>query len=309
MSSSLKIIFMGTPTFAVPTLQALFDSLHQVIAVYTQPPRPAGRGYALQKSPVQQLAESHNVPVYTPINFKSDACLNDFKALPADLAVVVAYGLILPQALLAIPQYGCINIHASLLPRWRGAAPIQRALLAGDDESGITIMEMDAGLDTGPILLQQVIPITPTTTSQILHDQLALLGSQMIIRVLDLLCQGKLKALPQSTQGITYADKIKKEETIINWNQPASVIERQIRAFNPSPGAALVWNGQILKVWQASVVKGTHHEAPGTVLNDDFVIVCGRDALQIEILQLAGKKPMSVKAFKNGHHVPVGKVL
>lgn len=309
MSNTFKIIFMGTPAFAIPTLQALIDSSHQVIAVYTQPARPAGRGYELKKSPIQQLAESQGIPVYDPINFKSEHALNEFKTLQADLAVVAAYGLILPQALLEMPRYGCINIHASLLPRWRGAAPIQRALLAGDHESGITIMQMDAGLDTGSMLMKKAVPITPSTTAQILHDQLASLGGQMIITVLDLLAQGTIKAMPQPTQGITYADKVKKEEAFIDWNQPAEMIDRQIRAFNPWPGASFACDGQTIKILQASIVKGLHQDAPGTILNDDFTIACGQDALQIEILQLSGKKPMHLKDFKNGHHVPVGKVL
>lgn len=309
MPNTLKIIFMGTPTFAVPALQALIDSPHIVIAVYTQPARPAGRGYELQKSPVQHLAEAHDIPVYDPINFKSVDALDEFKALQADVAVVAAYGLILPQALLEMPRYGCINIHASLLPRWRGAAPIQRAILAGDKESGITIMQMDAGLDTGAILSHQSVPITSTTTAHLLHDQLASLGGQMMIETLDLLLQGKINAVPQPTQGITYAEKIKKEEAVIDWNQPAEIIERQIRAFNPWPGASFTWDGQIVKIWQASIVKGSHQDSPGTILNEDFVIACGQDALKIEILQPSGKKPMSVPDFKNGHAIPVGKVL
>jgi methionyl-tRNA formyltransferase len=309
MSNTFNVIFMGTPAFAKPALQALIDSRHKVIACYTQPPRPAGRGYEVQKSPVQQLAESHRIPVFHPVNFKSEEALNEFKELKADVAIVAAYGLILPQALLDMPKHGCINIHGSILPRWRGAAPIQRAILAGDKESGITIMQMEAGLDTGPMLLKKNLPITANITAQNLHDQLSVLGSEMILETLDMLCDGTLNPVVQPTEGVTYADKIKKEEAIIDWQQSAEMIERQIRAFNPWPGAYFMLDGKHIKAWQASVVKGTNAANPGTVLNDDFVVACGQEALKIEVLQLPGKKPMALKDFKNGHQVPVGKAI
>jgi len=309
MRNPLNVIFMGTPAFAIPALQALISSPHTVVACYTQPPRPAGRGYGVQKSPIHQLAEANHIPVYHPVHFKSEDTLNEFKAFNADVAIVAAYGLILPKALLALPKYGCINIHASLLPRWRGAAPLHRAILAGDAESGITIMQMDPGLDTGPMLLQKSIPITSTTTTEHLQGQLSALGSEMILEALDLLCQGRLEPTPQPTEGVTYADKIKKEESFIDWTQSAEQVERQIRAFNPWPGASFLWEGQIVKIWQGSVVAGPHKEVPGTVLNDDFEVACGQGALKVEILQLPGKKPMALKDFKNGHAVPVGKVL
>src|SRR5688572_15468727 len=233
----MNIVFMGTPDFAVPALEALVAAGHRVLAVYTQPPRPAGRGQKEQPSPVQRAAGRHGVPVRAPRSLRDAAAQAEFKALRADLAVVAAYGLILPKAVLDAPLRGCLNIHASLLPRWRGAAPIQRAIEAGDAESGITIMVMDEGLDTGPMLLKDSVPIGPATTAGALHDALGALGARLIVRAVAGLESGALVPVPQPAEGVTYAKKIAKDEARIDWKAPASVLERRIRAFNPFPGA------------------------------------------------------------------------
>ena len=236
--SRLRLAFMGTPDFAASSLRALIDAGHEVACVYSQPPRPAGRGHQVQRSPVHVLAEERGIPVRTPKSLRNAEAQAEFAALDLDCAVVAAYGLILPQPILDAPRMGCLNIHASLLPRWRGAAPIQRAILAGDAETGVTIMQMDAGLDTGAMLLKGTVPITAETTAGSLHDALAELGAGLIVQALDGLAEGRLTAEPQPSEGVTYAAKLSRDDGRLDWSQPADFIERQVRALNPWPG---VW--------------------------------------------------------------------
>ncbi|MEN8236264.1 MAG: methionyl-tRNA formyltransferase [Pseudomonadota bacterium] len=303
----LRIIFMGTPEFAVPTLQALIDSPHKVVAVYSQPPRPVGRGHKIQPSPVHALAQKHNIPVQTPKSLRSEEAQGVFASYKADLAVVVTYGLILPAAILASPRLGCINIHVSLLPRWRGAAPIHHALLAGDTETGITIMQMDEGLDTGPMFKQQAFPITPTTTVPELYETLAQEGAHLLVQILAPLNEGKLKPMPQPETGACYAPKITKEMGKLDWTLPAQELERKIRALNPWPGTWFEWNSQNIKIRKAQIVQ--QKGQPGIVLDDQLTIACGQDALQPLEVQPPGKKAMTVLDFLNGHNVPAGTQL
>jgi methionyl-tRNA formyltransferase len=302
----MRIVYMGTPDFAVPALKALIDAGHAVTCVYTQPPRPAGRGQREQISPVHEEAVRRGIPVRTPVSLRSEGAQKDFAALKPDVAVVAAYGLILPKGVLAAPPYGCINIHASLLPRWRGAAPIQRAILAGDGETGITIMQMDEGLDTGPVLLQARRAIGPTTTAQDLHDSLALLGAQSIVTALEKLAPGLLPATPQPG-GATYAPKLTREEGRLDWRKPAAELERQVRAFTPWPGAWFELEGERCKVLSAAVADG--NGAPGTVLDDKLTVACASSALSISRIQRAGKAAMDAEAFLRGNPVPRGTIL
>jgi methionyl-tRNA formyltransferase len=309
MTRKLRLVFMGTPDFALPVFKALLSSPHQVVAVYTQPPRPAGRGYELKKSPVHELADQHHIPVFTPVNFKNEQDLSQFKDLQPDVAIVAAYGLLLPQSILETPRFGCINVHVSLLPRWRGASPVQQAILAGDEESGVTIIQMEKAMDAGPILRQKAIPLPQDATAQALYHLLFEMGGEMISDVLDRTLKGTLLPTLQSETGLSYAPKITKKDAFLDWSKPAIYLERQVRAFNSWPGAVFTWNREQIKVWKAKVVPGFTNKVPGTLLNDDFVIACGQDALQILILQLPGKKPMDIDAFKNGHQIPTGYVL
>jgi methionyl-tRNA formyltransferase len=304
----MRIIYMGTPDFAVPALRRLIEAGHQVIAVYTQPPRPAGRGQREQPSPVHEEAVRQGIPVRTPVSLRNEPAQREFASLDADVAVVAAYGLILPKAVLAAPRHGCINIHASLLPRWRGAAPIQRAILAGDAESGITIMQMDEGLDTGPILLQAKIPIGPHMTAQELHDALAVLGGDSIVEALRLLSEGKLVATPQP-DGATYAAKLTREEGRLDWRRPAVELERQVRAFTPWPGAWFEHAGERFKVLAARVATNDAKAAPGTVLDQALTVACGEGALAITRLQRAGKAAIDAAAFLRGYALPPGTKL
>src|SRR5712691_7024637 len=244
---------MGTPEFAATILAGLIEAGHCVRAVYTQPPRPSGRGHRMQPSPVQALAERHGLAVCVPVSLRDPAAQAEFAATPADAAVVAAYGLILPAAVLAAPRHGCLNVHASLLPRWRGAAPIQRAILAGDAETGITIMQMDEGLDTGPILLQEAMPIGPKTTTSVLTDRLAALGAHLMLDALDRVTGGTLIARPQPSEGVTYAAKLRREEAWLDWRLPAAAVERQVRAFDPWPGAYFEGRGERIRVLSAEV--------------------------------------------------------
>jgi methionyl-tRNA formyltransferase len=302
----MRIVYMGTPDFAVPALRALIEAGHQIICVYTQPPRPAGRGQREQISPVHEEAVRRGIPVRTPVSLRSEGAQKDFAALKPDVAVVAAYGLILPKGILAAPPYGCINIHASLLPRWRGAAPIQRAILAGDSESGITIMQMDEGLDTGPILMQARRAIGPTTTAQDLHDSLATLGAETIVAALEKLQPGLLKAQPQPG-GATYAPKLTREEGRLDWKKPAAVLERQVRAFTPWPGAWFEHDGERIKVLAATTADGAG--PAGTVLDDHLTVACGEGALSIARVQRAGKEAMDTDAFLRGYPIPRGTIL
>jgi len=302
----MRIVYMGTPDFAVLPLRALIDAGHQVICIYTQPPRPAGRGQREQISPVHEEAVRRGIPVRTPVSLRSEGAQKDFAALKPDVGVVAAYGLLLPKAILAAPPYGCVNIHASLLPRWRGAAPIQRAILAGDAETGITIMQMDEGLDTGPMLMQAKRAIGATTTAQDLHDSLAALGAETIVTALEKLQPGLLKATPQP-DGAVLAPKLTREEGRLDWKKPATALERQVRAFTPWPGAWFEHEGERIKVLGAAVADGK--DAAGTVLDDQLTVACGEGALAIKHLQRAGKGPMDADAFLRGYPIARGTIL
>ncbi|MBR3913075.1 MAG: methionyl-tRNA formyltransferase [Alphaproteobacteria bacterium] len=298
----MKVVFMGTPDFAVPVLEKLAEK-HQIVCVYTQPPRPAGKGYKLTPSPVHQKAEEFGISVRTPVSLRKSEEQQAFADLQADVAVVCAYGLILPQAILDAPKKGCINIHASLLPRWRGAAPIQRAIQAGDTQSGVTIMQMDAGLDTGDMLLVETCPIQSDTTAQMLHDTLSEMGARLIIQALDL----DLKPIAQPTEGITYAEKIQKSEALINWNLSATQICRNIMAFNPYPTAYTLYKGERIKIFTAVAMDEITDKSAGTILDEDLKIACGNGTvLKVLTLQRAGKKMMSASDFMKGNSLTVG---
>lgn len=303
MGNKLKIIFAGTPEFAARHLQALLDSEHDVLAVYTQPDRPAGRGKQLQASSVKEVAQAAGLEVQQPVSLKTPDAQATLAAYGADLMVVVAYGLILPPAVLAIPPLGCINVHASLLPRWRGAAPIQRAIEAGDAETGVTIMQMEAGLDTGPMLLKRVCPILPQDTAGDLHDRLASSGPVALLETLTLLAKGEVQAQTQDHSLATYAHKLAKEEALLNWSLKAEVLARRIRAFNPFPIAFTYLRGENLRIYVAEACLVAHSAAPGTVLSTDrqLVVACGENtALRLLMVQLPGKKVMPVQDLLNG---------
>jgi methionyl-tRNA formyltransferase len=306
----LKIVFAGTPEFAVSSLKAVNESKHEVVAVYTQPDRPAGRGRKLQGSPVKEYAIAHGLKVFQPDNLKNPEEINQLAALQPDIMIVVAYGLILPQTVLDIPQLGCLNVHASLLPRWRGAAPIQRAIEAGDKTTGVTIMQMDAGLDTGAMLIKKEIPIGTDDTAASLHDRLAELGAEALLEALHKLEQGALAGEPQNDQVATYANKLDKTEAQIDWALPADVIARKVRAFNPWPAANCRFNGKRLRVLQAKAEASTHGEtASGTVckVDDESISVhTGDGCLRISRLQLEGGRPQTAREFLNGHQLKVG---
>ncbi|USD21581.1 methionyl-tRNA formyltransferase [Microbulbifer variabilis] len=304
----MNIIFAGTPDFAAVHLQALLDSDHTVIAVYTQPDRPAGRGKKLLASPVKQLALSHDIPVYQPQSLRDQAAQEELAALGADIMVVVAYGLILPQAVLDTPRLGCINVHASLLPRWRGAAPIQRAVEAGDSHSGVAIMQMEAGLDTGPVLVERRCDITEQDTGGSLHDKLAELGGPALIEALAQLASGAAKPVTQDDATANYANKISKEEARIDWQRPAQELQRQIRAFNPFPVCWTTYSEtkgeQRLRIYSASLERGCHSDTPGIILASDdegILVACGREALRLQVLQLPGKKALPAAEILKGY--------
>ncbi|EKE44097.1 methionyl-tRNA formyltransferase [Oceaniovalibus guishaninsula JLT2003] len=295
----MRVVFMGTPAFSVPALDALVQAGHDIAAVYTQPPRPAGRGKRDRPSPVQQRAEALGLPVRSPATLKTDAAQADMAALGADIGVVVAYGLILPQPILDAPRMGCLNIHASLLPRWRGAAPIQRAILAGDAETGICIMRMEAGLDTGPVLTRATTPIGPDDTAGDLHDRLSVLGATLIVTALDRM--GALPDMPQPETGATYAAKIDKAEARIDWTRPAQDVARQIRAMSPHPGAWCMAGDERLKLLRARAVQG--QGAPGQVL-DGFRIACGIGAIEVREAQREGRGAMPAAEILRGRPLP-----
>lgn len=297
----MRIAFMGTPAFSVSALDALIAAGHQVACVYSQPPRAAGRGHKEQRSPVHEAALKHGLEVRTPKSLRRDDVQAAFAALNLDLAVVVAYGLILPKAILDAPRMGCLNIHASLLPRWRGAAPIQRAIEAGDAETGITIMQMDEGLDTGDMLLTGRLPITDQDDAGSLHDQLAAMGGALIVDALAKLAAGDLPATKQPEAGVTYAAKLEKSESRINWAEPADVIARRIRAFRPWPGTTAMMEDQVIKVHAAEIAHGKAGAEPGTILAKDPVVACGAGtALRLTKLQRPGKAAVDGPAFWNG---------
>ncbi|MBK1682189.1 methionyl-tRNA formyltransferase [Rhodoferax fermentans] len=318
----MKLVFAGTPEFAAVALAQLLAAGHQISLVLTQPDRPAGRGLKLQASPVKQLALQHGIPVAQPRSLRLDGKYPDeaqaakdlLQAAQADAMVVAAYGLILPQWVLDLPRHGCFNIHGSLLPRWRGAAPIHRAIEAGDAQTGITIMQMDAGLDTGDMLLAQALPILATDTTGSLHDQLANLGGVLMVQALQLLQQGALQPVPQPTEGITYATKVEKAEAVIDWCQSAETITRRVRAFNPAPGASTVLGGESLKVWAACPGPGQPlaDQACGQIvaLAQDHIAVAAMDSIvHITELQRAGGKRLSVADFLRGVPLQPGTLL
>jgi len=303
----VKIIFAGTPKFAASALAALLKE-HQVIAVLTQPDRPAGRGMQLTASPVKQLALQHGLPVLQPKSLKDAAAQQEIAALDADMMVVAAYGLILPKVVLEMPRLGCLNIHASLLPRWRGAAPIQRAILAGDSETGITIMQMDEGLDTGDMLLRHVCPITETANAVTLHDTLAEMGANSIVEALSLLEAGSLVPVEQDNDAACYAAKLLKSEARIDWQQDAQQIARAVRAYNPFPVAQTSLNDVVVKIWQATVCAG-QQDQPGVVVGVDkqgITVACGNGALRLEVLQRPGGKAQPAVQFLQAMPVSSG---
>lgn len=301
MTTPLRIVFAGTPDFAARHLAALIDSHHDVIAVYSQPDRPAGRGKKLKASEVKELALEHNIPVYQPENFKSDEAKAELAALNADVMVVVAYGLLLPKAVLDMPKFGCLNVHGSILPRWRGAAPIQRSIWAGDAETGVTIMQMDVGLDTGDMLHIVTCPIESTDTSASLYEKLAQTGPSALLETLEQVASGTTHPVKQDDAQANYAKKLSKEEAQIDWTMSAEQIERNIRAFNPWPVAFTHMQNHAVKIWQAEV--DARSGEAGKVLSADksgVVIATGDKALRITLLQPEGKKPMSAQDFLNG---------
>lgn len=300
----MRIIFAGTPEFAVPSLQALLASKHEVCAVYTQPDRPAGRGQKLQPSPVKELALSHNIPVFQPTSLKPAEELAQLTNLNPDLMVVVAYGMILPQSVLDIPALGCINVHGSLLPRWRGAAPIQRALMAGDTTTGVTIMRIIHKLDAGDMLHKEECPITPHDCSGDLYSSLAELGAQGLVKVLAQIESGTVSALQQDENLVTYAEKLSKAEAVLDWQQPAALLDRTVRGLNPWPVAQTRYNGQVLRIWQAEPVAGGTNLPPGAVIctAKTLDVVTGDGLLRLLEVQLPGGKRLPIQAFLNAHH-------
>ena len=297
----MRLVFMGTPDFAVTTLKALIDTGHEVACVYSQPPRPAGRGMAERPSPVHAFAAAQGIEVRTPLSLKDAAEQARFAALGADAAVVVAYGLLLPKTLLDAPRLGCFNVHASLLPRWRGAAPIQRAIMAGDRESGVTIMRMEEGLDTGPMCKVGRLAITPATTAQSLHDELAELGARLMVEVL---AQPDITATPQPAEGVTYARKIDKAEARIDFSKPAQDVRNHIHGLSPFPGAWFPLNGTRIKVLLCEVAEGEGQ--PGTFLDDALTVACGSGAIRLLKLQREGKGAMEATDFLRGFPIPKG---
>jgi methionyl-tRNA formyltransferase len=302
----MRVIFAGTPDFSVPVLQALLDSRHEVVAVYTQPDRPAGRGRKLKPGPVKQLAEDCGIPVYQPASLKDADSQEELARLQPDLMVVVAYGLLLPQVVLDIPSLGCVNLHASILPRWRGAAPIQRAILAGDSESGVCLMQMEAGLDSGPVLAAEHIPIAADETGGSLHDRLSQLAADLLAKHLDDLAGGRLAAVVQDESQVTYARKLDKAEASIDWQQDAVAIERRVRAFNPWPVTQAQYEGKSLRIWRARAVEGVDGSPPGTVVaagKQGIDVVCGQGCLRLLEIQLPGGKRLDATAFLNARDV------
>lgn len=305
---NLRIGFMGTPDFALYALKAIVEAGHNVVCVYSQPPRPKGRGHKLHKSPVHDYADSHSIPVYTPKSLKTEEAKAEFAAHNLDVAIVAAYGLILPQEVLDAPKFGCLNIHGSLLPRWRGAAPIQYSIWKGDAETGVTIMQMEKGLDTGPIISKRSVAINENTTSPSLHDELAAMGADMALEALEQLAKTKapLKAEKQNDDLSNYAFMLKKEDGIIDWNDDAAAIDRQIRALNPWPGVWTESQGKRLKILKSSVIKENSDEAAGTLLDKKGRVSCGINILQLSQIQPEGKKPMDIASAINGGYITAG---
>ena len=303
----MRLAFLGSPEFSVPFLEALGSVGDDIVCVFTQPPRSGGRGQNEKKTPIHIKAEELDIDVRVPQDLSSEEKQLAFASLNLDCAVVAAYGLMLPKSILSAPKLGCLNIHASLLPRWRGAAPIQRAILAGDTETGVTIMQMDEGLDTGAILMLDKIKITRETTGASLHDKLSKAGSVLIIRALEALVKGAVKPIEQLDDGVTYAKKLERSEGHIDWHEPAADIERLIRAFTPWPGSWFEVKGERIKILSANVEYADG--PPGTVIDDKLIISCGVRGLKLETLQRAGKKPMTAAEFLRGFDLPIGTIL
>lgn len=310
----MKIIFAGTPDFAVPALAALIAAGHQIVMVLTQPDRPSGRGMKLKASPVKTLALQHQIAVFQPETLKETEVQAHIAGVQADAMIVAAYGLIIPTLVLQMPRYGCFNIHASLLPRWRGAAPIQRALLAGDKETGVTIMEVVPALDAGAMIAHATLTISEQDTAQTLHDGLALIGAGLMVQAMEKLAlDGSLPATPQDESLVTYAHKLNKAEANIDWTKSATELSRQIRAYNPFPVAQTVLHGAVCRIWLAQTLPATPQPgaAPGTVLDvaDGIIIACGEGALRIEELQMPGAKRLRARDFLAGHTLQTGETL
>ncbi|MGB8183376.1 MAG: methionyl-tRNA formyltransferase [Stellaceae bacterium] len=306
--AKLRLAFLGTPGFAARILGALLEAGHGVAAAYTQPPRPAGRGHRVTRAPVHELAEARAIPVETPANL-DDAAAKKFAALKVDAAVVAAYGLVLPKTMIDAPRLGCLNVHASLLPRWRGAAPIERALIVGDRETGISIMRMDEGLDTGPVLLAERMAIPARMGASALYDELAALGARLIVAALAAAAEGKLNPKPQPADGVTYARKLRREEGALDWRRPAIELERAVRAFEIFPGTYFTHDDERIRVLAAEIADGSAGAVPGTVLDDRLTIACGTGALRPTRLQRAGRAVVAAEAFLRGHAMARGTVL
>jgi methionyl-tRNA formyltransferase len=307
--AKLRVAFMGTPGFSVPALDAIQRAGHEIEAVYTQPPRPANRGKKQTPSPVHQAALKMGIPVRHPTSLKTEEAQAAFKSLDLDVAVVVAYGLILPKAILDAPRFGCLNIHASLLPRWRGAAPIQRAILAGDEETGISIMQMDEGLDTGPVLLEEPMPIYHRSTAQNLHDDLAALGARLIVEALDSRASGLMAPKQQPEAGVTYAAKLQKSEGLIDWTKTAADLDRQVRALTPWPGCFFDHGGERIKLLDAIPAFPKTQAPAGTIVSPDAVVTCGTGALKLLHVQRPGRGPVSGGDFLRGLRLSAGDSL
>ena len=307
MPERLRLAVMGTTGFVLPSLEALLAAGHEIAAIYTQPPRPAGRGQRLRRTPVHEAAEHLGLELRTPRTLKHALAQAEFAALAPDLAVVGAYGLLLPPPVLEAPRLGCVNLHASLLPRWRGAAPIERAILAGDRETGISIFRMEEGLDTGPVYATRSLPIGPTTTSAQLHERLAVLAAEMVPGVVQGIAAGTLAAVPQSEAGVTYARKLARDEGRLSFTEPAELVERRLRALNPAPGCWCEARGERLSLLAGRVVAASG--APGTVIALPLTIACGSGAVAITQVQRAGRRPMSAEELQRGFALPLGTVL
>jgi len=306
----MRLAFMGTPGFAAQILSALIDAGHEIVMIYCQPPRPAGRGHQPRASAVQRLAEARRLPLAMPTSLKDAREQARFSGLGLDAAVVAAYGLLLPRAILAAPRLGCFNVHASLLPRWRGAAPIQRAILAGDSETGVTIMQMDEGLDTGAILLQERIEIGAGETGGSLHDRLAGLGARLILQALEQRRAGRLDPTPQPAEGASYARKLERSEGRLDWRRPAAELERRVRALAPLPGAWCEIGGERVKVLAAEIAPARSAGAtPGRLLDDRLTVACGEGALRLLTLQRAGKAALAADAFLRGFRLEPGQAI
>ncbi len=307
----LRVVFMGAPDFSVPTLMEIVGQGHEVVAVYSQPPRPAGRGMEERKTPVHEAAEQLGLPVFTPTSLKSEEEQEKFRALDVDVAVVVAYGLLLPKAILEAPREGCLNLHGSLLPRWRGAAPIQRAIMAGDRETGVQVMRMDEGLDTGDICMSETIAITAEMTAEDLHDRMMVLGADLMVRALAALSRGLLQSRPQPDEGVTYAKKIDKAESRIDFARPADEIHNTIRGLSPFPGAwcemTIRGKAQRVKLLRSELADGKG--APGELLDDAMTVACGVGAVRLVMLQRAGKGAMKADEFLRGADLTIGDVI